>query len=164
MRAIADECGFTASSLYTYFTGKEEIFHALLDDIDERFLGVFNQSMPSGLSFAQKLELLFMRLKAIHQEETDAICLIASIPHGAPFKDTVQQAYADLRFIERFASWIDDNSTKKERGGNTSEDVAFFAWGVIHGFFLQWVSGGAKEDLGKKTPIILKLILRGLTP
>lgn len=162
MRAIANECGFTASSLYTYFTGKDEIFQALLEDLDARFLDVFAQAMPNGLSFEQKLELLFMRFSAIHQEEMDAICLIASIPHGAPFKDTVEQAYADIRFIERFATWIDEHSTKKERGGNTSKDVAFFAWGVIHGFFLQWVSGGAKQDLNQKIPVILRLILRGL--
>lgn len=61
MQAIAREAGFTAASLYTYFPSKDDIYEALVDDLLRGFLAPFDAHVPAGLSFAQRLELLFER-------------------------------------------------------------------------------------------------------
>ena len=156
MRAIAVESGFTASSLYTYFESKDEIFEALVRDVEQRFLAVFGKPIPRGLDFRQKLELLMMRFLEAAQEDRDALIFVSSMSRGEPCTE-------DLRFVHAFAEWIDRHSTKKERAGHSSDDVAFYVWGVMHGFFIQWLSEGAGEKIGQKVPVIASLIFRGLS-
>ena len=133
MRAIADECGFTASSLYTYFESKDEIFEALVNEVEQRYLGVFEQPIPRGLEFRQRMELLMMRFLEITEEDRDALVFVSSVPRGEPFDQ-------DLRFVRAFARWLEKSSTKKERGGHSSEDAAYFVWGVMHAYFIRWIA------------------------
>jgi AcrR family transcriptional regulator len=156
MRGIANECGFTASSLYTYFESKDEIFEALVKEVEDRFLGVFEAQVPSGLDFRQRMELLMMRFLHAMEEDHDALVFVSSMSRGEPCEE-------DLRFVRAFAGWIDRHSTKKERGGHTSLDAAFYVWGVMHGFFIQWLSQGAGRKIGQKVPVIANLIFRGLS-
>jgi AcrR family transcriptional regulator len=157
MRAIADECGFTASSLYTYFESKDEIFDALVSDVEQRFIAVFSQQIPSGLEFRQRMELLLMRFLDAAQEDRDALVFVSSMSRG-------ERAAEDLGFINAFAGWIDRHSTKKDRRNYSAEDCAFYVWGVMHGFFIQWLSeGGSEKQLGQKVPVIADLIFRGLS-
>lgn len=163
MRAIAEECGFTASSLYTYFDKKEAIFEALVEQVEESFLSVFAEPSPSDLAFPQALELLFMRLLRVFEEERDAIVFISSLAHCVPVERADHVHGADLRFIDAFASWIEARSTKAERAGHAPPDVAFFAWGAMHGFFVQWLASGARGKLDRKVSVLLEMILRGVT-
>jgi AcrR family transcriptional regulator len=157
MRAIADECGFTASSLYTYFESKDEIFAALVSDVERRFLAVFEQQIPNGLDFSQRLELLLMRFLEAAQEDRDALVFVSSMSRGQPYAE-------DLGFVHAFAGWIDRHSTKKDRRGYSAVDCAFYVWGVMHGFFIQWLSeGGSEKQLGQKVPVIADLIFRGFS-
>jgi AcrR family transcriptional regulator len=156
MRAIADESGFTASSLYTYFESKDQIFAALVDEVEQRFLAVFEDPVPSGLDFRQRMELLMMRFLQATEEDRDALVFVSSMSRGGPCEE-------DLRFVRAFAGWIDRHSTKKDRGGHSSDDAAFYVWGVMHGFFIQWLSEGAGGKLGQKVPVIANLIFRGLS-
>jgi AcrR family transcriptional regulator len=61
MQAIAREAGFTAASLYTYFPSKDDLYEALVEDLSRGFLATFDGHAPAGLTFAQRLELLFQR-------------------------------------------------------------------------------------------------------
>lgn len=164
MRAIADECGFTASSLYTYFESKHEIFHAIVSEVEQRFLSAFEHPLPRGLSFRQRLEFLMMRFLEGAEEHRDALVFVSSMAHGAPMAEAIEKVHAaDLRFVHAFSSWIDRHSTKKERGGYPADDAAFYVWGVMHGFFIQWLSEGATGKLEHKVPVIANLIFRGLS-
>ncbi len=155
MRAIADECGFTASSLYTYFESKDEIFKALSAEVEQRFLAVFERPFPRDLAFQQRTELLMMRFLEAAQEDYDSLVFLSST--------SGREATADLPFIQAFSRWIDRHSTKKERGGHSADDTAFYVWGVMQAFFLQWLSEGSRERLGNKVPMIVNLIFRGLS-
>lgn len=162
MRAIAQECGYTASSLYTYFQNKTEIFQGLVEQVDAAFLQVFAQKMPTGLSFSQRLELLFMRLLAALEQERDAVVFSANIIHGIAQKKGIKVQTAEFKFVEALTRWFQTYGSGKELSDDAAEDVAFFVWGIMHGFFLQWLGQGAKTPLADKVPIILRLILGGI--
>lgn len=61
MQDIAKEAGYTAASLYSYFSSKEEIFRGLFERIRAEMETVIAKPMPAGLTFRQKFELLLRR-------------------------------------------------------------------------------------------------------
>ncbi len=166
MRAIAEACGFTASSLYTYFDGKEDIFAAIIEQLSTHATEVFARSLPPSMTFEQRLELLFMRLLEFIEAHRDALVFMSKMHHGCmPSEEAnVTMVRSEVSFIRAICDWIDEHSSDEELGDHALEDVGFYVWGVMHGFFVQWLSEGGETKLADKVPVMTKLILKGLRP
>lgn len=166
VRAIAEASGFTASSLYTYFTGKEEIFEAIIAQVTEASMAVFSRTLPRNLTMEQKIEFLFLRLLEFAEEHRDAIVFLVSVPHadGVCEGGSESQLRREIAFISAFERWIATHTTADELGDHNPKDVSFFVWGVMHGFFVQWLSSGTSTKLADKVPVMTNLILNGLRP
>src|ERR1017187_9293866 len=61
MQDIAREAGYTAASLYTYFKSKQEIVDAMVTLLTDEYIRVFDEPIPSALSFRQRFELVLQR-------------------------------------------------------------------------------------------------------
>lgn len=166
MRAIAEACGFTASSLYTYFDGKEDIFAAIIEQISASANDVFTRSMPESMSFEQRLELLVIRMFEFTESHRDALIFMSKMHNGcAPStaaSDHMMQSETTL--IDALRDWIALNATGVEFGDATLDDVGFYVWGAMHGFFVQWLARGGTSKLADKVPVMTQLILKGLRP
>ena len=163
MRAIAHEAGFKASSLYTYFSSKEEIFGALVEELLTDLFGTFHVPCPAGLAFHQRLELLLIRQGQFMERNADAFGFLAQATACGDAPDALKQHEEGHElYIEHLSTWFEENATQADLGGRPPEEAAYFLWGVQHAFFLRETRRGTTTFVAA-VPTLLALFLHGVT-
>jgi AcrR family transcriptional regulator len=180
MSDIAAEVGFTAPALYAYFSSKEQIFEALVamlaQEIGETFV-----TPPRGLPFREKLRLLVREALAWADRRRDFLqALFALKLRGHGPADTMQNpqrvphlprssAASKLagsarvpgppawdEYTPRMAEWLRQAGRRSpELAGRDPAEAACVLVGIMHGFFLRWLSAhpgspGRQSGLGWK--------------
>jgi AcrR family transcriptional regulator len=164
VKDIASAAGYTAPSLYNYFGGKEEIFAALLERIHLANLGVFDEPVPSGLTFAQRLELLVRRHLDVRTRHADAFALFMRLQSGGmPSEELARwthQAFTD--FLDRLTRWVTESAGEAELGGHDAETLAFHLWGTMAADHARALLGrDVQADAHAHTQRIVALFLHG---
>ncbi|MBI2375175.1 MAG: TetR/AcrR family transcriptional regulator [Deltaproteobacteria bacterium] len=160
MRAIAQEAGFTASSLYTYFQNKEAIFAALMALVADDVLEAFAAPLPRGISFAQRLELVILHQLDMVERNRELFAVMCSQGvFEASHASEIRQGA--MRYIETLAKWLEENSDGA-LGSVSPEEAAYFLWGVQQGFFLRWLRNPS-QPLGGSVPLVCRLFLQGVS-
>lgn len=132
MRVIAKEAGFTASSLYTYFRSKEQLFEELRAEIEEEFTRAAEREIPLGQPFAVRVSLLSHRLLHLTEQFSDALVLYLS--EVMPFPDRIKDRCAvGARHLDTLSRWFQAHSSEEERSGHTAEISAVLFFGITHG-------------------------------
>lgn len=72
---IAEEAHYTPGALYTYFSSKEELYWALMDDIAENFFDYIRENLPMDGDFEEMLGAFVLRLFEFATVHQDAIAL-----------------------------------------------------------------------------------------
>jgi AcrR family transcriptional regulator len=168
MRDIAREAGYTAASLYTYFKSKREILEGLVSLVTEEFLQSFDEPVPAGMSFPQRLELLLRRQLALAEERREIFSMFMALQPAAewvPKGGGKKSWYWPMEVqVERLAAWFGDNALPAELGGHHPDDVARFLVSVVHGFLVHWVTHGAPgERFSARTGLMLDLFFHGVS-
>lgn len=137
MRTIAKEAGYTASSLYTYFKSKEEIFSAIRDAMAGRFEQVLTEPMPEGLDFVARVKVLGHRFVQFSEDFQEVIAL--HIVGGVELPDEDGPArLARIGHMQNLcALWFRDNGTPAELGGHAPAEVAALFVGILKAFMEQ---------------------------
>lgn len=131
MRVIAKEAGFTASSLYTYFRSKEQLFEELRTEVEDEFLRVTEQDMPIGPAFSVRVTLLTHRLLHLTEQFSDAVVLHLS--GVMPSSDAIQTRCAfETRTMQTLTNWFRHHSSPEERNHHRPEMVAVLFQGIMH--------------------------------
>lgn len=137
MRSIAKEAGYTASSLYTYFESKEQIFSAIRDAMLEQLEGMFAEPLPEGLDFVARVKVLGMRFVKFSEDYQEAIALHLVGGVELPDEDGATRL-ARLGVVQQLCErWFRDNATEAELGGHRPADVAALFNGVLKAFMEQ---------------------------
>lgn len=165
VKDIATAAGYTAPSLYNYFGSKEEIFAALLERLFRVFIGIYDEPVPSGLSFAQRLELMIRRHLDEHLRQSDAFVLfmkaqLAAMPSEelARWKHQAFEAY-----IDRLTRWIEESASGEELALYGARTLAFQLWGTMFADFARMLLGEDLEaDPAAHTQRIVSLFLHGI--
>lgn len=131
MRTIAKEAGYTASSLYTYFKSKEEIFEALRVELLDHFEATIEEELPEGLDFQARVAVLTHRLGRFAEDYEHAVAL-----HVVGGIDVAAESGLDrVERMERTTcsvrDWFAKNGTLEERQGHSAEDVADLFHGIM---------------------------------
>lgn len=134
MRAIAKEAGFTASSLYTYFSRKEEIFEALGSELMDRVVETLEEPLPAGLVGEAKLAVLTHRLNRLSIEYREALVLVFSGATVLPGEDAPERLQRLGCVSTAFADWFERNTTAKERCGHSPATAARILQGLHRTF------------------------------
>jgi AcrR family transcriptional regulator len=169
MRDIAQEAGYTAASLYTYFKSKDEILQGLISRVIDDFQQVFDAPVPAGLSFAQKIELLLGRQLAVAERQRDLFQMFLALGVVSECIPRNKSGRPDPFWpievqIKRFAEWIREHATERELGGRAPEDVARFMVSVAHGFLHDWMArGGSSGELTRLLGLILDFYFHGVS-
>jgi AcrR family transcriptional regulator len=162
MQAIAREAGYTAPSLYNYFRGKQQIFEALVDRLDEEFVGVLAEPMPSGMSFEQRVELLVRRQLDLAKRRRGAFKIFLALQGGAGAVPSARAAKRHAEgfrtYMSRFADWMRAAADGAEVNGRTPEELAFSLWGLSIGFQARG-AGGSEADVHA----LVSMFLHGAT-
>jgi AcrR family transcriptional regulator len=136
MRTIAKEAGYTASSLYTYFKSKEEIFRALRDDLVNRVQSTLQEEVPPGLDFPGRVAVLAHRMGRLTDEFQDALAMHIMGGVDLPDEDGAMRMEKMRRIGALFVDWFRTNASPEELCGHSPEDVAALFHG-LHKAFLE---------------------------
>jgi AcrR family transcriptional regulator len=167
MQDIAREAGYTAASLYTYFKSKQEIVDATVTQLTDEYIRVFDEPMPSGLSFRQRFELVLQRqldlaenrhnvfVGFLSDHSNESMC--ASDETGRAFHDNFE------RRIDRLAAWLKANATSEDIGGYSPELLARTLFGMAFGLLHRWGAKPDHEPFIKYSPLIADLFFYGVS-
>lgn len=162
MNEIAAAAGYTAASLYTYFKSKDEIFVALFQELVAEMLSTFDEPVPSGLDFGQRVELLLLRQYELAERRRDAFFLLISNMSEMP-KGCGAPADGHQQFHRRFTEWMRENATAKDLGETSVDDAARVLMGVSQIWFKEWLLGVRKGRLSDAAPVVTSFFLRGVS-
>lgn len=167
MQDIAREAGYTAASLYTYFKSKQEIVDAMVTQLTDEYIKVFDEPVPSGLTFRQNFELVLHRhLELIDKSHNVFVgflsdhsnqSMCASDDTGRAFHDNFE------RRIQRLAEWLKENAKADDIGGHDPEVVARILFGMAFGLFHRWGAEDKQDPFVSYAPIITEFFFHGVS-
>jgi AcrR family transcriptional regulator len=162
MHDIACEAGYTAASLYTYFKSKQEIVEAMSNHLTDEYLQVFEDPMPSGLSFRQRFELLLHRHLQVADKRRNLFPLLSS-DDPCPRSPQDQLFHANFeRRIAGLADWLGRNAKPQDLAGYDAKIVARLVFGMAFGLFHQFSDQGGDSFLSC-APIITEFLFHGIS-
>jgi len=148
MQDIAREAGYTAPSLYAYFTGKEQIFGELAALLSREFVAVFDEPVPDGLSFRDRLELLLRQLFERSDRYRDAVTvfLVARLSGETLMTEGMTRGSShgsDFSSVQLLTTWLRKNAKQGELGEHPPEQMGVALAGLAHAFCIQWLAEGS---------------------
>lgn len=160
MQEIAKEAGYTAASLYGYFESKEEILAELRNLVLQELQASFESSFPEGLSFRQKLDLLFRRQVEIAKQRFEVMAML----HAGTLAGEIQAGNPDIQCQREvlYVDFIRSHATEEDLGGHAPEDIALAISGIGMAFFARWVRDPQPGWLESKLPFVLDLLFEGM--
>jgi AcrR family transcriptional regulator len=171
MKDIATEAGYTAASLYSYFESKEEIFAALAQFLQEELMATFDEKLPKGLSFAQRLEILLRRQLELADRRRAAFGVFFTTSEATPLHAMGARCPALGRggrhkagfdaYVERLARWIRAAGKECAIGVHNPDDLARALTGISRAFFFEWLMLEQRHRLADLAPLVLELFLYG---
>lgn len=159
MQQIAKEAGYTVASIYSYFEGKREIIDGLIATVAGGILGSFDERMPAGLAFPQRLELLLQRQLQFGQDWREALTLFftfKSSPAAAP-----RVPESDV-YAQRLTDWISRTARPDDIGRREPEEVAYLLKGILQAVFTHWLRSGGRGPLADRARYIVEVLLHGV--
>lgn len=157
MQEIAREAGYTAASLYSYFSSKEEILTGLAELVLHEIQSVFDQPIPANIPLREKLLFLFERQLELARKRKE----IAGLVHMGVVA-TGDHCDLHRERVDLLAEFLRDHARPGELGGVPPEDVAMMLNGLGATYFLEWLHREDDVWLKEKFTQALDVILRGL--
>lgn len=156
MQEIAREAGYTAASLYSYFSSKEEILEGLKELVLSESLRIFEQPMPGGIPLREKLYILLDRQLEIAKRRRE----LAALFH---LGTAAQANFCEMheRRIEAFTEFLRHHASPEELGGFPPEELALMVTGLGGAYFMRWLVEGDDVVL-EKLAAALDVLLAGL--
>ena len=161
---IAKEAGYTPPSLYAYFKGKQQIIEDLIATMEADIVAAFDGDVPAGLSFAQRLELLFRRLAEVVDRWVEARSLLFELDRAGLVRRRKRGLEAgEDPVCHRFAAWLRTNARRSEDlGGKDPEEVAYVLRGMLKGIALLGARDGFRKSARNGLDLALDICLHGL--
>jgi AcrR family transcriptional regulator len=167
MQDIAREAGYTPPSLYAYFTGgKEQIFGELAALLSREFVAVFDEPVPAGLSFPDRLEHLLRHLFEKSDRYRDAVsAFMAARLSGEPLitegmtRGSIHGA--DFSSVQLLTTWLKKNTKKGELGEHRPEELGVALAGLAHAFCVQWLADGCPTSTASLASRVTSQFLYG---
>lgn len=166
MQEIAREAGYTPPSLYAYFAGKEQIFMELAGLLSREFVGVFEEPVPAGMAFPDRLELLLRKLfeKADRYRDAVTMFLVARlsgetlISEGMAQESTEDQNFSSVQLL---TNWLRKNAKRGDLGEQRPEEMGIALAGLAHAFCIQWLTDGSGTSIAALAARVTSVFLYG---
>ncbi len=167
IQEVASEAGYAPAALYTYFKGKDEIFSAIFEGLTQKVLATFDEAMPVGMTFAQRLDLLFHRQCRLAEREKHGFLLFITMrpepgPSGSGAGESRDQGFA--LYAARLTRWFEAEADEGDLTMACSvADAACAFIGIGYAFFQRWLhDGGVATELFEQAPVVVRLFLNGV--
>lgn len=163
---IAREAGYSASSLYTYFKGKDELYESLLIEVAAEFEAVKAEPILPSLAYRERFEWLIRRQFEIVEKNRDFFIVFASQRGGI---ELVQDTNADELTRTNYLNWIEFMTGFLQQGMNEEHvrkgeprDLAYFVVGSINATIFRWVAGDLASPLQDHVATLVDFLGSGL--
>jgi AcrR family transcriptional regulator len=166
MQDIAREAGYTPPSLYAYFKSKEQIFVELASLLQREFVAVFDEPMPAGLAFRERLELLLRRLfeKADRYRDAVTVFVVARLSGEALLSQGMtpeSNQGANFSSVDLLTNWLRKNAKRSDLGDHRPEEMGLALAGLAHAFCIQWLADGSSTSITTLISRVTSLVLYG---
>lgn len=153
MRSIAKEAGFTASSLYTYFSSKEEVFSAMRQEIFAAVAEMLQRDIPSELDFRSRISILAHRIELLTTRFRDAF-MLHLLGAGQMPSDNLDHRMQMMQLqIQQMTTWFERFSSLEERHGHSAETAAVLFHGIQSTFAKQQVINERLRESPSASPM-----------
>lgn len=165
MQDIAGEAGYTAASLYTYFKSKQEIVEAMASHLTDEYIQVFEQPLPSGLSFRQRFELVSHRqLKLVEKRRDVFTTFMTEAGPDSPCSAEGHSFHSNFeRRIDALAGWLRENAKPDDLGGNDPKLMARLLFGMAFGLLHQKDDQSHPHSFVDYGPILTEFFFHGVS-
>ena len=167
MQDIAQEAGYTAASLYTYFKSKQEIVDAVVTRLTDEYMQLFEEPIPSGLTFRQRFEMVLQRQMDLATRQHNVFHSFLgdeqdASPCGADGSARVFHSNFERRIL-RLAQWLRDNAKGDDLGGNDPEIAARLLFGMAFGLLHEWGKSAEKDKPLAYAPLLTEFFFHGIS-
>jgi AcrR family transcriptional regulator len=162
---IAQEAGYTAASLYTYFKSKQDLLDAVVNLLTDEYVQVFEQPVPGGLTFRQRFELVLRRhLELVDKRRNLFASFISQRGEAGATENHNPNFHANFeRRIQRLAAWLRDNAGPHDLGGYTPEIAARLLYGMAFGLLHLMGETADKKTFTDYAPLITEFFFHGVS-
>ncbi len=167
MKEIAAEAGCTAPSFYNYFTGKEQLFEALLARTFEEIIATLIDEPPVPKGFGGRLDALMRRQFALVDRRRDTFRVLLSAQVAPPEVPAApdgirRQPAAYQRLMGLLAAWFADAAGGKRVGRLSPEDAAMVYLALAQAFQFQWMTEHPSGCFVDQVKLVREVFLHGM--
>lgn len=166
MEEVAKEAGYAASSLYTYFGGKEELYRALLVAVADEFEANKQEPVLSTLGFRERFEWLLRKQFAVVERNRELfVMFLAQRPtFDGGLDSELGRLSRDnyLRWIDYLAELL---SVAMDEGAIRRTDpnqLAFLVVGALNAAIFRWIAEDCHEGLQDVVPSVMDFVMNGI--
>lgn len=165
MEHVAAESGYAASSLYTYFKGKDDIYQSLLAVIADEFAETFSEPMLPELDFRARFEWLVRRQFSLVEQRREFLVMFVSqnTVGGQPLGGGASPEREHYRRCVQFmAALLQRGIDERALRADCATDMAYWVVGATNATLFRWVSGELEGSIFDCVPRLLDFIFRGI--
>lgn len=164
---IAREAGYTTTSLYSYFEGKQDIIASLFARLSDEITATFrDRSYPPTSSFAERVAHLLRRQLEVVERWEPAFVVFSRVAIVSDPRARLRRTRRGLpdraRFTEALAEWIRGAAGPDDLHGRDPREVARVLEGISLSLFEQWQADPDAGALADWSDAILKWFVAGL--
>jgi AcrR family transcriptional regulator len=145
MQEIAEEAGYSPSSLYNYFPSKEDILRVAFEAIEEAAMEAISRPQAEGESFRTYVEALMLEQLLLAEKNREFISYFVLTKHASGSQSTcVSPAHVD-REVERLAKILESGM---EQGAIRRIDplmAGHLVNSIAHNIFFLYFGGQSSE-------------------
>jgi AcrR family transcriptional regulator len=161
MREIARELGMNQSSLYHYFTSKEDILFRLMDNAMDEVLGDLEEIHAKDISAENKLKKVLHSYIRSYAGDQDRLILLVNemnfLTEGNRFI-LVDKQRQYVRLIKSILKQLTDEDKMKE----IDDSVATFAFfGMVH-YTIKWYHKDGPITVDELARLFVEIFTRGI--
>lgn len=161
MEEIAQEAGFSPSSLYGYFASKEAMYLFLLELLSAKVIDVFDDPLLDDLAFFDRVSWVLRRIFRMVEQNPELFeILFMGLRLGPKTSGAILEARRDIEhdMLGAFTRQLEIGQREGCVVEGSAEDLAVLLKGSFQSWMARWRQGGMAEGLQESFPRFLSLI------
>ena len=164
MTEIAAAAELSRASLYSMFTGKEELYQQVISSGAEAVRDAVHEKVEALDDPGQQLLCVIDSLFSCYEENQDLIRIYTLGTHGFPFKIREAMGESSLQLFVEFTNWVVGLSREAKRAGwlpgLDPEAFGISLVGAVTTRAVRWLESTPDEPLSAAAPAIRAIFER----
>lgn len=156
MTEIAAAAELSRATLYSMFTGKEDLYHEVVTTASAELRDAVRQKVESLRDPAQQLLCVIDSLFSCYEEDENLLRIYALGTHGLPFKIRETMGDSVLEIFVAFTEWVIQIAKRAKRAGYLHgldpETVGVALVGTVTTAAVRWLETTPDRPLSQAAP------------